>query len=131
MNKYSKSSRKQLASCDRRLQEVFNEVLLEVDHTILEGHRGKASQNAAFRLGKSKLKWPNGDHNQKPSKALDATPYPIDWEDKARHFFFAGYVLGVAEMMGIKIRWGGDWDSDKDFEDQTFNDLVHFEIIDD
>ena len=44
---------------------------------------------------------------------------------------FAGYVQGVAEQLGIKIRWGGDWDSDFDFKDQTFNDLVHFELRED
>ena len=32
--------------------------------------------------------------------------------------------------MNIKIRWGGDWDSDNIMKDQTFNDLPHFEIID-
>jgi hypothetical protein len=30
--------------------------------------------------------------------------------------------------MGIGLRWGGDWDSDKDFSDQNFDDLVHWEL---
>jgi hypothetical protein len=32
--------------------------------------------------------------------------------------------------MEVKLRWGGDWDSDKDTKDQNFNDLPHFELID-
>jgi hypothetical protein len=30
--------------------------------------------------------------------------------------------------MGIKIRWGGDWDMDTETKDNNFDDLVHFEI---
>jgi hypothetical protein len=32
--------------------------------------------------------------------------------------------------MNIKIRWGGDWDSDNIMKDQTFNDLPHFQLED-
>ena len=64
-----------------------------------------------------------------PSLAIDAAPSPIDWNDRERFFYFAGVVKGVAEEMGIKIRWGGDWDGDNDFDDQTFDDLVHFELV--
>ena len=46
-----------------------------------------------------------------------------------RWYAFGGYVKGVAHSMEINIRWGGDWDGDFDFKDQTFNDLPHFEII--
>ena len=31
--------------------------------------------------------------------------------------------------MNIKLRWGGDWNDNKDFSDQTFDDLVHFELV--
>ena len=41
----------------------------------------------------------------------------------------AGLVLGIAAVFGIKIRWGGDWDSDNDLNDQKFMDLAHFEEI--
>jgi peptidoglycan L-alanyl-D-glutamate endopeptidase CwlK len=27
------------------------------------------------------------------------------------------------------VRYGGDWDGDKDINDQTFNDTVHFELV--
>ena len=46
-----------------------------------------------------------------------------------RFYDFGGYVVGAAHRLGVPIRWGGDWDQDHDvFDDQTFQDLVHFEI---
>ena len=45
----------------------------------------------------------------------------------ARFYFFGGFVLGLAVSMGLKIRWGGDWDSDREILDQNFDDLPHFE----
>jgi hypothetical protein len=43
---------------------------------------------------------------------------------------FAGFVIGTAALMGISIRWGGDWDRDTYTKDNSFDDLVHFELID-
>jgi len=31
--------------------------------------------------------------------------------------------------MGVDLRWGGDWDSDTEVRDNSFDDLVHFEIV--
>lgn len=134
MPSFSQASKDKLATCDQRLQTIFNDVIKHVDCTILCGHRGQKEQDEAFAKGASKLKWPNGQHNKLPSMAVDAAPYPIDWSNKqkslARFYFFAGYVKSVADSMNIKIRWGGDWDSDLDFTDQNFDDLPHFEVID-
>ena len=30
--------------------------------------------------------------------------------------------------MGLKIRWGGDWDNDTEVKDTGFKDLPHFEL---
>ena len=49
-------------------------------------------------------------------------------KDVARYYYFGGFVLGTAEELGIDIRWGGDWDGDRDLDDQSFDDLVHFEV---
>ena len=131
MPRFGKTSRKRLEECDPRLQQLFNEVVKEYDCSILQGHRSEEEQNILFYATpqRSKVKYPHSKHNSTPSKAVDAAPYPIDWENTNRFYHFAGYVQGVADKLGIKIRWGGDWDSDKDFSDQTFNDLPHFEII--
>ena len=52
----------------------------------------------------------------------------IPWTDIKKIIHFSGYVLGIAQSMGIKVRWGGDWDSDFDLEDQHFMDYAHFEV---
>ena len=129
MPRFSKQSADRLATCDTRLQEIFNEVIKTFDCTILEGHRGEEAQNKAFAEGKSKLKWPNGNHNKLPSLAVDVAPFPVDWKDVKRFAFFAGYVQRVAEKMGYKLRWGGDWNSNTFTGDQNFHDLPHFELV--
>jgi hypothetical protein len=60
--------------------------------------------------------------------AVDVAPYPVDWNDKERFYYFAGFVKGVASSLGISIRWGGDWNSDNNLKNQTFFDLPHFEL---
>jgi|688.fasta_scaffold115875_5 peptidoglycan L-alanyl-D-glutamate endopeptidase CwlK len=126
---FGQTSRDRLATCDERLQRVFNEVIKHRDCSILCGHRGQAEQDEALRTGKSKLGWPKSNHNTLPSKAVDVAPYPIDWTDIDRFRLFAGFVLGVAAGMGIPLRWGGDWDGDGTNRDQSFHDLPHFEVL--
>jgi len=134
--KYSKASKSRLASCHEDLQVLFNEVIKYIDVSIICGLRGQEAQDRAFSDGLSKVKFPNSKHNKLPSEAVDAVPYPIDWKNTPRMRFFAGIILGIAIMLKKQgkmkncIRWGGDWDSDTDLNDQRFNDLPHFEIAD-
>ena len=125
----NQSSIDQLASCDKRLQQVFNEVIKSFDCKVIIGHRGQEAQEEAFRTGKSQKHWPDGNHNAMPSKAADVIPVPIDWNDRERMTFFAGFVMGVAHNMNIKLRWGGDWDQNTQVKDNSFDDLVHFEVV--
>ena len=142
---YSKRSIDNLKQCHPDLQKVFMEVIRYFDCSIIEGHRNKSAQEAYFHTGKSKLPFPKSKHNISPSMAVDVAPYPIQWRsDLSKHirlayqrkcYYFAGFVMAIAKSLydgrtiSYKIRWGGDWDSDHDLSDQTFNDLVHFELI--
>jgi len=128
MPSFSQRSQDRLNTCDPRIVEVLEEVIKHWDCTILQGERTKEEQDEFFRTGRSKVQWPNSKHNSSPSKAVDVAPYPIDWNDTRRFDYFAGFVKGIAVSKGITLRWGGDWDSDTDVKDQTFNDLPHFEI---
>jgi peptidoglycan L-alanyl-D-glutamate endopeptidase CwlK len=130
MPRYSKRSKQRLATCDQRLQDVFNEVIKHVDCSVLEGHRSKERQNKLYDEKRTKVKYPNGRHNSSPSKAVDVTPYPVDWEDRERQTLFAGFVIGIGRGMGHKIRWGGDWDQDFQVMDNRFDDFPHFEVKD-
>ena len=131
---FSAKSIAELKTCHFKLRMLFYEVIKHYDCSIIQGHRGQQEQDEYFRIGFSKLKFPKGKHNKILSLAVDAGPYNpyirgIDWNDRDSFYHFAGFVRGVAAQMGFNIRWGGDWDSDKDLHDQTFMDLVHFELV--
>ncbi len=128
MPKFGKKSKKQLGTCHSKLHEVFNEVIKEVDCSVLEGHRSKDRQNLLYKEGKTKVKYPDGRHNASPSRAVDVTPYPVRWSDRERQTLFAGFCLGMANRMGIQVRWGGDWDRDWQVNDNKFDDFPHFEL---
>lgn len=136
MPKFSLRSQLKLQTCHVKLQAVFEKVVKKYDCIIICGHRGKFEQDEAYEGGKSKLKFPRSKHNSFPSMAVDVAPYHADkphirWDDLGGFYMFAGYVLRVADEMGIKLRYGGDWDGDKKTTDQKFNDLPHFELIPD
>ena len=128
MAKFGKTSKKRLGTCEKDLQRLFEEVVKHFDCSVLEGHRGQEKQDKYFNEGKSKVKYPKGRHNATPSRAVDAIPYPVDWDDTERMYYFSGVVKGIAISLGINIRWGGDWDGDTEVQDTNFKDLPHFEL---
>lgn len=127
MPSFSNRSIARLSTCDYRLQRVFNEVIRHRDCTILEGYRGKEKQDEAYNSGRSKVKFPNSNHNKNPSKAVDVMPWfknkpHVRWDmDKGELREFAGFVLGVAAGMGITLRWGGHF--------RGFFDGPHYELM--
>tara|TARA_Y100000401_G_scaffold116830_1_gene123584 strand:+ start:447 stop:851 length:405 start_codon:yes stop_codon:yes gene_type:complete len=129
MAKFGRRSKERLATCHKDLQKVFNEVIKYVDCSVLEGHRSEERQNKLFKEGRTKVKYPKGRHNSSPSRAVDVTPYPVDWDDRERQTLFAGFVIGIARSMDIRLRWGGDWDMDFQVMDNRFDDFPHFELI--
>ncbi len=129
MPKFGATSRHRLNGVDPRLQEILNEAIKIVDFSVLESFRDQETQNAMFRDGKSKLRWPDSKHNRRPSLAADIAPYPIDWNDIRRFDRLSGVIFGIAHSLKIQVRWGGDWDRDWDLFDNRFNDLPHFELF--
>jgi len=139
-------SANRLTTCHKHLQDLFNNIVIDYDCSVLEGHRSKERQLLLFSQNKSKVQ--SGKHNESPSLAIDIAPYingrvpwpktPAYWTDKeqraryikdlSQFYHFAGYVLSRAEILNISIRWGGDWDMDHDLRDNKFDDLVHFEL---
>ena len=130
MFKYSTYSQVNLASCDIRLQRIFNKAIEIVDISIVYGHRGFETQEVLFSQGLSKKRGGESKHNLTPSLAIDAAMYPIDTRALNSFYYLAGIVKAIAALDNVKIRWGGDWDMDNCFTDQTFNDLYHYELID-
>ena len=134
MPRFSSVSASRLSTCDKRLQEVMNEVVKRFDIAIIEGYRSAEDQLRAYTNGTSRLKPGKSKHNEFPSLAVDIAPWlptkpHIDWERVYLFHYMAGYVRAIGDTLGVKLRWGGDWDGDLNFHDQTLIDLPHFEIV--
>lgn len=126
MPTFGRASLDRLTTCDPRLQTLFHEVIKHRDCAILEGYRPQDAQDKVFREGRSKTPWPNSKHNKSPSLAVDVMPWHagaphIRWDDKTGLTEFAGFVMGVASQMGIRVRWGGHF--------RGFYDGPHWELI--
>ncbi len=123
------------------LQTLFQVVVKFFDCTITYGVRTTEEQQALYARGRTE---PGGivtncdgviaKSNHQGGFAVDSVPYPIDWKDKNRMKYFAGFVIGIARMLkeqGLidsEIRSGYDWDGDTQVKDTNFIDLPHFQI---
>ena len=140
MPSFGARSIQKLETCDQRIQRVLYRVVEVYDITVLEGRRSWEQQLEYFETGRSKVKPGCQGAMHVPldprdvafkSLAVDIAPYPIDWADTKRFTYMAGVVMGVAASMGVDLRWGGNWDRDQVIiDDQNFNDLPHFELVD-
>ena len=137
MYKFSKRSRDNLSTASENLQRLFNEVIKEIDCTVICGHRSPEEQFELFKKGRENknFKWvvvdkskvvtnidgraKKSNHNYLPSRAVDVVPYPLDWNDLNAFKKLGEVVKRKAKELGIKISWGGDW--------QTLKDYPHYE----
>ena len=126
MPRFGKTSKKRLKGIDPNLVNVLNELIKIMDVTIIEGLRSKERQAELLEKGATKVKY--SKHME--GKAVDLSPYPIDWENRDGFHYMGGMIRGIAKQLNVKVRWGGDWDSDGDVKDNGFDDLVHVEILD-
>lgn len=142
---FGAESKAKLATVHPSLQLVFNDVIKKWDCKVLYGRRTTAEQVMLYAQGRTRpgaiVTDKDGIHNlsnhQRTVKikgveyglAVDVAPYPIQWNDTERFYAFSGFVIGVAYKLGVDIRWGGDWDSDRDLHDQKLYDLPHFEVV--
>ena len=134
MPNFSQASLDKLNTCHPDLVRLFSKAIESFDFTVLVGFRNKEEQDAAVAAKKSKDVWPKSKHNTSPSIAIDVVPYPINFDNKNRIRFFAGFIMGLARSMGIPLRWGGSWFQEiwaTDFNDEKENldDMDHFELV--
>jgi peptidoglycan L-alanyl-D-glutamate endopeptidase CwlK len=132
MPKFSKTSLKRLEGVHPLLQDLCFKVISSYDFTITYGIRTVAEQQRLVSEGLSRtmasLHLPQADGY---AWAVDVAPYPIDWNNLKRFYYLAGRMDQAAQQLlpsGYKLRWGGDWDMDHDFDDQSFMDLLHYEL---
>lgn len=135
MNTWGKRSQAERATSDARLNEVGDIVLEIKDHSVVKGHRNEVDQHAAFTSDpqRSELDWPDGKHNDIPSKAQDVRTYPWpakESDQRDEQLYLLGLYKGVAYVLGYKLRTGADWDRDGEIADNGFDDFFHVEIDD-
>ena len=126
MPRFGRTSKKRLEGVDTKLVDVLNELIKIMDVTIIEGLRTGERQKELLKKGATKVKY--SKHME--GKAVDLAPYPIDWKNRDGFHYMGGMIRGIAKQLNVKVRWGGDWDSDGDVKDNGFDDLVHVEILD-
>lgn len=130
MYKFSKRSLNNLATAEEKLQLLFNEVIKEIDCTVIYGHRTPEEQFELFKQGREKKDgwWvkvgktvtnldgsiKKSKHNYFPSKAVDVVPFPLDWNNIESFKNLAVIVKKKAKELNIDVEWGGDWQM-KDF----------------
>ena len=141
MYKFSNKSKERLNTCHEDLRLIANIAIQrsQIDFGIAEGHRSVERQYDLYKAGLSKIDGVNkrGKHNYKPSLAFDIYAWVNGKSsyDQRYIIFIAGVILAVAKELKeqgrieTELRWGGNWDGDGEIiTDQSFNDLVHFEI---
>ena len=124
MPRFGKRSQSRLKGVNVKLVNVLNELIKIMDVTIIEGVRSKERQAELLEKGATKVKY----SRHMEGKAVDLAPYPIDWDNRDGFHYMGGMLRGIAHELDIKLRWGGDWDSDGEIKDNSFDDLVHVEI---
>lgn len=125
------------------LQKILAELIMQYDFSIIEGHRSAETQQKYFSEGKSKLDGINkkSKHQSYPSLAVDIMPYrknfnPFTDKNGPKAFYYmAGQLKAIAQRLldegkiSHKVTWGGNWDNDMDFfNDSNFFDLPHFQL---
>lgn len=151
--KWSRRSIERKEGVHPYLQLVCSRVLLSFDITVLwrGGVRSDEDQKALYAIGRTteldRKPVTQLDGVTRKSKhqiqedgyahAIDIAPYPVDFSTnlkaKARFYQLNGHMqqawasLKEKGLVTGNLRWGGDWDQDNDFLDQSFDDLPHWE----
>lgn len=149
---FSEKGEAALKTCDPRLQRIARIAkewlapFMEFDITNEGGARTVERQQALFDAGKSKVNpkafatpeelYKSAKHVTGPgaplSRAYDihiVSKQPGGAYDKHAMCFVASAMMIAARSIGVKLRWGGDFDRDNAIlEPGTFHDLPHFEL---
>lgn len=131
MPSFGEESKKNLEGVDPRLTRICEDAIQVMDFKVLDGLRTLEEQKINVVRGKS---WTmNSKHLPDPttgySRAVDLAPYPVTWKDTEEFCVLAGVMRAVAFTHNIKLRWGGDWNSNDSTLDERNRDYGHFEIV--
>lgn len=140
MTAYSlgKRSLEKLCGVDPRLINIVMRaiVLTKQDFSVTCGIRSREEQRKLYAQGRTKpgdiVTWTlNSRHFPDADgygRAVDLEPYPSDWKDLSKFDAISKAMFQAAKDLGIKIRWGADWDQDGNPRERGESDSPHFEL---
>jgi len=120
-----------------------------VDFTVTSGVRTTKEQQALYAQGRTtkgaivterdgvKRKSNHQPHADGYGHAFDFCPYingGLNWNATGAFIAIALHIKAKAKSLGIRVRWGADWDNDgvtkaQGDRDESFVDLPHIELI--
>ena len=111
--------------------------ITEQDFIVIEGVRTQERQDELWAQGRTKpgpiVTWTKDASSHGIGKdgyghAVDICPFPVDWNDISK--FDAIYVamMAAAQELGVRLRYGGDWDMDGKLRERGETDSPHFEL---
>lgn len=88
---------------------------------VIQGARTVAEEQADMASGHSALTNPmDSKHvigpNRPQALAVDVAPYPTNWQDIPAFQAMGANLKALADTIGVRITWGGDWQTLKDFD---------------
>lgn len=111
--------------------------LTACDFSVISGVRTPEQQADLYAQGRTKpgkivtwtLKSRHLPADDGYGHAVDLAPYPLDWDTSAKFDAIAASMLQAAKELGVKIRWGADWDMDGVPRERGETDSPHFELV--
>lgn len=101
---------------------------------VVEGLRNKERQAELYAQGRTKpgkvVTW-TLQSKHIDGRAADLAPMidgAIDWSDTKKFDAIASAMFAAAKELGVKIRWGADWDMDGKPRERGESDSPHFEL---
>lgn len=156
---FGKTSLDRIATLDIDLQRVLRRAMSWqiMDFSVVQGRRSYAEQTAIYAQGRQPYPVVNrlraqaglGAISEKEAgtivtktmhsshlpnaqgfgEAFDAAPYPYDPSDTARAWMLQGILLAAAAVEGVAVRSGVDFNQNKNYRDDRFQDLPHIEKV--
>jgi hypothetical protein len=129
MPTFSKRSLLNLEHAHPELRKLMMEAIKKFYFVVTDSRRGRAAQEMAVKMGRSKVHYGDSAHNYSPAVALDIYPYPINYSNtKAFEALQIGIIKPLAHKLGIPIRQGIDWNMNGVLTDDKWDDLPHVEL---
>lgn len=131
-------SRQKLQGVHPKLVSVVERAIeiTKQDFTVIQGVRTPEEQQRLYDQGRKTpgpivtwtLKSRHLPGKDGLGRAVDLVPNPVDWNDLKKFDAIAEAMFAAAKELGVKLRWGADWDEDGKRRERSENDSPHFEI---